>query len=59
MAEDDWFINDTHGEDSENSVGELMDMLGMENWNWNNYEMKWKSEADMLSCFEEDPVLAK
>lgn len=27
------------------------------NWNWNNDEMKWSSEADMLSSFEQDPVL--
>lgn len=65
-AEDDQFVDDTLGEfegfdgyvDSENSVGDLMDMLGMENWNWNNDKMKWNSEADMLSCFEEDPVLS-
>ncbi|KAI3898522.1 hypothetical protein MKX03_000265 [Papaver bracteatum] len=63
-AEDDQ-VDDALGEpedsdshvDSENSVGDLMDMLGMENWNWNKDEMKWNSEADMISCFEEDPVL--
>ncbi|XP_026415462.1 uncharacterized protein LOC113310867 isoform X1 [Papaver somniferum] len=40
--------------DSKNSLGDLMDMSALKNLNMNNDEMKWKSQADMLSSFEED-----
>ncbi|XP_026432322.1 uncharacterized protein LOC113329694 [Papaver somniferum] len=40
--------------DSKISLGDPMDMLALKNLNTNNDEMKWKSEADMLSSFEED-----
>ncbi|XP_026424633.1 uncharacterized protein LOC113320924 isoform X2 [Papaver somniferum] len=44
--------------DSKNSLGDLMDMLAMKYRNRNDgKEMKWKSEPELLSSFEENPEL--
>ncbi|XP_026423791.1 uncharacterized protein LOC113319929 isoform X1 [Papaver somniferum] len=43
--------------DSKISLSDPMDMLALKNLNMNNDEMKWKSEADMLSSFEKDTEL--
>ncbi|XP_026423794.1 uncharacterized protein LOC113319966 [Papaver somniferum] len=52
------FVNlDSDSDEDGDTLGDPVEMLAIKNWSRNKDEMKWKSEADMLSSFEEDPEL--